>query len=76
MAGGKNIFGDISGYNVIDKEEVMLRDPEIIVKQGYARGKYGYNTDDITWLNDIRAEIEGRIELANVSAVTDERECT
>ncbi|MCK4732540.1 MAG: ABC transporter substrate-binding protein [Methanophagales archaeon] len=76
MAGGKNIFGDISGYKVIDKEEVMLRDPEIIAKQGYARGKYGYNTDDITWLNDILAEIEGRIELANVSAVTDERECT
>ncbi len=73
MAGGKNIFGDISGYKVIDKEEVMLRDPEIIVKQGYARGKYGYNTDDITWLKDIRAEIEGRIELANVSAVKDER---
>ena len=73
MAGGKNIFGDISGYKVIDKEEVMLRDPEIIVKQGYARGKYGYNTDDITWLKDIWAEIEGRIELANVSAVKDER---
>ncbi|HID19396.1 MAG TPA: ABC transporter substrate-binding protein [Methanophagales archaeon] len=73
MAGGKNIFGDISGYKVIDKEEVMLRDPEIIVKQGYARGKYGYNTDDITWLQDICAEITGRIELANVSAVKDER---
>ena len=73
MAGGKNIFGDISGYKVIDKEEVMLRNPEIIVKQGYARGKYGYNTDDITWLQDICAEIAGRIELANVSAVKDER---
>jgi iron complex transport system substrate-binding protein len=73
MAGGKNIFSDISGYKVIDKEEVMLRDPEIIVKQGYARGKYGYNTDDITWLQDIGAERAGRIELANVSAVKDER---
>jgi len=73
MAGGKDIFGDISGYKVIDREEVMLRNPEIIVKQGHARGKYGYNTDDITWLKDIWDEIEGRPELANVSAVKDER---
>ena len=72
-AGGKNIFGDISGYKDIDKEEVMMRDPEIIVKQGYTRGKYGYNVDDITWLKDIWDEIEGRLELADVSAVKDER---
>ena len=73
VAGGKNIFDDISGYKVIDREEVMVRNPEIIVKQGYARGKYGYNVDDVTWLKDIRDEIAGRPELANVSAVKDER---
>jgi len=72
-AGGKNIFGDISGYKVVDSEEVMMRNPEVIVKQGYARGKYGYNVDDVTWLRDIRDEIAGRPELANVSAVKDER---
>jgi ABC-type Fe3+-hydroxamate transport system, periplasmic component len=72
-AGGKNIFDDISGYKVIDSEEVMMRNPEVIVKQGYARGKYGYNVDDVAWLRDIRDEIAGRPELANVSAVKDER---
>jgi iron complex transport system substrate-binding protein len=72
-AGGKNIFGDISGYKDIDKEEVMMRNPEVIVKQGYTRGKYGYNVDDITWLKDIWDELEGRLELANVSAVKDGR---
>jgi hypothetical protein len=51
----------------------MMRNPEVIVKQGYARGKYGYNVDDVTWLRDIRDEIAGRPELANVSAVKDER---
>ena len=73
VAGGKNIFDDIPGYKVIDREEVMVRNPEIIVKQGYARGKYGYNVDDVTWLKDMRDEIAGRPELANVSAVKDER---
>ncbi len=73
VAGGKNIFDDISGYKVIDREEVMVRNPEIIVKQGYARGKYGYNVDDVTWIKDIRDEIAERPELANVSAVKDER---
>lgn len=30
-AGGYDIFGDVTGYKVVDKEEVMVRDPEIIV---------------------------------------------
>ncbi|KUK95703.1 MAG: Putative ABC transporter, solute binding protein [Methanothrix harundinacea] len=34
-AGGYDIFGDVTGYKVVDKEEVMVRDPEIIVVQGY-----------------------------------------
>ena len=73
MAGGKDIFGDISGYKVMDKEEVMMRDPEVIVKQAHTRGKYGYNVDDITWLKDMWDEIKGRPGLANVSAVNNKR---
>ena len=72
-AGGYDIFGDVTGYKVVDKEEVMVRDPEIIVVQGYTRGKYGYNVDDPTWLKDMHDEMVGRTEMLQVSAVKDDK---
>jgi iron complex transport system substrate-binding protein len=72
-AGGYDIFGDVTGYKVVDKEEVMVRDPEIIVVQGYSRGKYGYNVDDPTWLKDMHDEMVGRTEMSQVSAVDDDK---
>jgi iron complex transport system substrate-binding protein len=72
-AGGYDIFGDVTGYKVVDKEEVMVRDPEIIVVQGYTRGKYGYNVDDPTWLKDMHDEIVGRTEMSQISAVDDDK---
>jgi len=71
VAGGNHIFGDITDYKVVDKEEVMVRDPEIIVVQGYTRGKYGYNVDDPTWLKDMHDEMIERTELLQTSAVND-----
>ena len=70
LAGGKNIFGDRpEGYIVIDAEEVIVRNPAIIVKQSYIRGEYGYNVDDPAGLKDARDEIMGRSGLSEVTAV-------
>jgi iron complex transport system substrate-binding protein len=73
MAGGYDIFGDLTGYNVVDEEEVMVRDPEIIIVQGYTRGKYGYDVDDLNWLKEMHDEMVNRPELAQVSAVKDDK---
>ena len=71
MAGGNNIFGDLSGYPDVDPEEVINRNPEIIVRSAWKEG--GYAIDDITELSDIREEIMDRLELAKVTAVKNER---
>jgi len=73
MAGGYDIFGDLTGYNVVDEEEVMVRDPEIIIVQGYTRGKYGYDVDDPNWLKEMHDEMVNRPEMSQVSAVKDDK---
>ena len=76
MAGGNNIFSDrdVSSFDV-DPEEVIVRDPEIIVK--LATGSLvggGYNTGtDVTKLMGLKNEILNRPELAEVTAVKNER---
>jgi iron complex transport system substrate-binding protein len=75
MAGGYNIFSDLSGYIVVDPEEVIVRNPDIIVKKG--RTSTGsYNTGaDITELIDLRDDFinpedtDYRPVLAGVAAV-------
>ena len=71
LAGGNNIFSDLSDYPTVDAEEVIERNPDIIVI--VARGRSGYESDDITELTSLRDEIMGRPELANVAAVKHER---
>jgi iron complex transport system substrate-binding protein len=68
MAGGHSIFSDIHGIEFpdVDAEEVIERDPEIIVKLPWAGG---YDVDDVTKLKSIRDEIMDRPELKEVSAV-------
>ena len=66
-AGGENIFSDLYRNVEVDKEEVMRRNPDVIVRVGGG----GYDTDDITELIDIRDEIMSRPELAKVTAVKD-----
>jgi iron complex transport system substrate-binding protein len=70
MAGGNNIFSDLSGYPKVDPEEVIERNPEIIVKKPIptATGSY-YIGSDVTGLIDARNEILNRPELAEVEAV-------
>ncbi|HOT06964.1 MAG TPA: ABC transporter substrate-binding protein [Methanotrichaceae archaeon] len=73
LAGGHDVFGDISGYKDIDKEEVIVRDPEIIIVQGYTRGKYGYDVNDPTWLREMHDEMSKRKEISQVSALGNHR---
>ena len=73
-AGGKNIFADISGgYVEVDPEEVMERDPNIIVKEYFYETESADQVDDPTRFRDARDEIMSRQILADVSAVKDER---
>ena len=67
--GGNNIFSDLSDIVDIDPEEVINRNPEIIVKGARAPG---YNLDDPTILIKTRDEIMNRPELRDVVAVKNE----
>ena len=67
MAGGNNLFNDLSGYPTVDPEEVVKRNPEIIVKKPHPEG--GYDEEDPTVFKEIQNEIMSRPELKKVSAV-------
>ena len=76
--GGRNIFSDLDG--TIDKEEVISRNPDIILKgvwgardaSGYRlAGGYELDADDTAFLAGVRDEIMNRPELENVKAVKD-----
>ena len=72
MAGGKNIFSDISGYlPAAEPEAVIGRNPEVMLfHAGEVTGiDIGYQTDDVTGLRDKRDEIMNRAGFANVPAV-------
>ena len=70
IAGGKNIFDDISGTVEIDEEELMRRDPEVIIRGTWING---FKTDDETELSSIRDEITNRSELAAEPAIVNGR---
>jgi len=67
MAGGNNIFGDLTGSATVDPEEVIERNPKIIIRVG-AR-ETGYGVDDPTGAKDTSDEIMKRPELVEVTAV-------
>ena len=61
IAGGENICGDIPGrYPVVSREEVILKDPEVIVITGMEGGRGDVNS---CWkdLKNLRAVREGKI---------------
>jgi len=72
MAGGYNIFSDISGSKTIDvdPEEVMKRNPEIIIKDTHVGS---YSDDNISTLIEVRNEVLNRPELADVDAIKNGR---
>jgi len=72
MAGGKNIFSDISGYIfAADPEAVIACNPGVIIHNvgGAYAGKVNYETDDVTALRDKRDEIMNRPGFATIAAV-------
>jgi iron complex transport system substrate-binding protein len=73
-AGGVNIFSDIPSLTSVDPEEVIVRDPDIIVKgvmESY--GGYGVDADDTAKLEELREEIMSRPELQNVKVIKEGR---
>ena len=68
-AGAKNIFNDIRGGSIkVDPEEVVRRDPEIMVK---ISGACNYEIDDSSEAEVIRETFMSRPELATAAAVKD-----
>ena len=70
MAGGNNILGNLGRYFTVDPEEVIERNPNIIIKFNIYES--GYDVDDSTGLKDVRSELMDRPELETVSAVKNE----
>jgi len=74
IAGGNDIFSDISAFtSEVDPEEVIKRDPDVIVRSISIIEGEGYKTDDMTALKNERDAILNSHELANVTAVKDKR---
>ena len=78
IAGGNNIFDDLSSSSaVVDPEAVITRNPEIIVLRPKVPGGYGYGYDldveNTAELEAFREEIMSRPELAKVEAVENEK---
>ena len=80
FGGGKTIFPEVTEYAEIDREAVVERDPEIIVKTHSTYSEdtdadigfgYGLEVGDIAGLKVVRDEIMSRPELQLVKAVED-----
>jgi iron complex transport system substrate-binding protein len=70
IAGGKNIFDDVTYGKEISPEDVIARNPEIIVKYKWpADSGFDKDIEDTKGLEEIRDEILGRPELKRVTAV-------
>ena len=73
LCGGRNIFADHDGGTLqIDPEEVVVRNPDIIVKHRRA-ADVGYKSDDTSKTRALWECIMNRPELANVNAVKNRR---
>ena len=70
-AGGTNIFDETRG--IVDPEEVIVQNPEIMVKTAWGCGGYHIDADDTAGLAEVRDEIMNRAELSGIPAVKDGR---
>jgi iron complex transport system substrate-binding protein len=80
IAGGRNIVaeanltgGTAGSYPVVDPEWVMEQNPDIIIKNPSSKVVAGYSTDNTSEVKAIWDEVRERPELANVSAVRNEK---
>ncbi|AFD00442.1 ABC-type Fe3+-hydroxamate transport system, periplasmic component [Methanocella conradii HZ254] len=69
LAGGVNIFGDISYYQTVSPESVIKKNPQVIMKYKYPAGDINRNVNNTTDLQVIRNEVLSRPELQKVEAV-------
>jgi iron complex transport system substrate-binding protein len=74
ICGGRNIFADIEERHVqVDPEEVMIRNPDIIIRYPIKVADAGYEYDEPSKIKALWEEIVNRPELANVNAVKNNR---
>ena len=80
MAGGRNIVaeanltgGSAGSYPVVDPEWVMEQNPDIIIKNPSKKVISGYGADDSSEMDAIWNSVKKRPELANVSAVKNDK---
>jgi iron complex transport system substrate-binding protein len=72
LAGGRNIFDDVSYGKDISPEDVIERNPDIIAKYQYPAGGIDIDADNTTELEGIRNEMLNRSELEEVTAIENE----
>lgn len=68
LAGGTNIFDDVSGIPVVDPEAIIDKNPEIIIRGAYTDA--GYSFDNSSKIAELRAEIMDRSGFDKIQAVT------
>jgi iron complex transport system substrate-binding protein len=74
LTGGINIAGDIMGKSPgLDPEWVVEQNPDVIIQVVTSKLPSGYDCDDSTGVKRILDDLTSRPELADVSAVTNER---
>ena len=74
MAGGKNVFSDITSYGEyylveVSPEEIIVRNPEVILHHPGMVYVSGYQVDDVTALREKREEIMDRPGFSAIEAV-------
>ena len=74
LSGGRHIFADLEGgpFATVDPEEVIVRNPDVIIKY-VGTTDAGFGVDDPSAIAALRADILNRPELADVTAVKNER---
>ena len=74
IPGGRNIFADIGkGTFYVDPEDVVMKNPDIIIKNTFVSAVVGYEVDDPSEAAALRENIMHRPELAKVGAVENGR---
>jgi iron complex transport system substrate-binding protein len=68
LAGGKNIFDDVSGIPIVDPEAIIDKNPEVIIRGAYTDA--GYNFDSSSNLSDLREQIMNRPGFDRILAVS------
>lgn len=76
MANCRNVFADaLTQYPKVSDEDIIVRDPEIVVKiWGYTLPDVGgYNSDDVSKVQEIRDAVVNRPGWSNMTAVKNDK---